>query len=125
MAWFNQEYNVLLKTVEASEPIRIRILSDDKAVIEGCSQIAKTLHPNVVIDRGSMVKRSQYIENTAIDLSELPVITDDNLVELLMPILRKKNPAVSEETVKSILASVGCTTKEESHDKQSTANTSK
>lgn len=125
MDWFNHEFNELLKTVGADDPLRIRIVSDDKAVVEGCAQLAKSLHSNVVIDRGSTVKRSQYIENTAIDLSELPVITDDNLVELLMPLLRKKNPCISEQTVKSILATVGCATKEENHDQQSAENSSK
>ena len=113
MDWFNQEYNSLLKTVTPNEPIRIRIMSDDKAVIEGCAQLAKSLHSNVMIDRGATVKRSQYIDNVAIDLSELPTITDDNLVELLMPLLKKKNPTVSEETVKSILSSVGCNIRKE------------
>ena len=108
VSYFNSEFSHLVEKLRDDEPIRVRVISDDKAVLEGCTQIAKGMYKNVMVDQGSMAKRSNTIENVATDLSELPIITDKNLVELLMPILKKQDPSVKEETVKAILISVGC-----------------
>ena len=112
LSYFDSKYSELVPKLKEDEPIRIRILSDDKAVVEGCTQIAKQRYKNVLVDHGSVVKREALIENIPTDLSELPVITDDNLPELLMPIL-KKHGDISEDKVRQILKAVGCDRKEE------------
>ena len=106
--YFSSEFSKLVEQLRDNEPIRVRVISDDKAIIEGCTQIAKGMYSNVMIDQGTIAKRCNLIENVTTDLSELPIITDSNLLELLMPILKKQNPNVREENVKSILESVGC-----------------
>ena len=92
--------------VKALDPIRLRIISDDKGIIEGCSQFIKSNYENVIIDQGSMAKRENTLENIEVDLEELPIITPTNLGELLLPILKKTNPNVDPLKVNEILKTV-------------------
>ena len=95
-----------------NEQLRIRILSNDKSVIEGCAQFAKERYDNVLIDQSSVVRRDQTITNEATDLSELPVISKENLEELVVPLIKKSHPNVTRQDVHEVLTSVGCTTDE-------------
>ena len=98
------------------DPLRIRIVSDNKEDIQGYTEIAKSIRSNVVVDQAAIIKREQTIENTAMDLSELPVITESNLCDLLMPIVHKQDPNLKESTVRDILESVGCKSNDNKED---------
>lgn len=111
--YFMKKWEALIPSFKENEPVRIRIMSNDKAVIEGCSQAAKSLYEQVSIDQSSVVKRDNLIENIKVDLEELPKITDANLTDLLLPILKKTNPNITAERVQDILTAVGCQPKEE------------
>ena len=101
--WNNQQ-----KKFHDDETVRVRIISNDKSVIEGCSQIAKTTYENVLIDQSSVIAREQCIENVATNLEELPLITPENVCDLVVPIIKKAYPNVQVESVKKILESIGC-----------------
>jgi len=104
---FSERWSLVMDLLHDNEPVRIRVVSGDKAVIEGCTQIAKSQYENVIIDQASVVKRENTIENIAVDLEALPIISPANIVDLLMPILQKTNPTVSKERVNEILTAVG------------------
>ena len=105
---FEHEFRSFNDKLNKDEPVRIRIISSDKAIVEGCAQLAKTIRPNVLTDQAAVVKRQQTIDNLALDLSELPIITESNLCDLLMPIVQKHDPSIQHSTVKNILEAVGC-----------------
>lgn len=86
--------------------VRVRILSQDKAVIEGCAQIAKSKFKNVIVDQVAVVKHENTIDNVAMNLDDLPQIVPSNLVDLLMPILKKHNPNVDRQVVDEIISTV-------------------
>lgn len=113
---FHEDFKRVAMELTPDEPVRIRIVSADKAVVDGCAQVAKTIKPNALTDQAAVIKREQTIENIALDLSELPVITESNLCDLLMPIVHKQDPNVSKESISKILEAVGCKVKEEVHD---------
>lgn len=104
---FEEKWLQIIPSFRDDEPVRIRIVSGDKSVIEGCSQLAKSQYDNVIIDQASVVKRENLIENIAVDLDVLPIISPANIVDLLIPILRKTNPTVSRDRVNEILTAVG------------------
>ena len=105
---FEKRWTELIHTFKDDETVRIRIMSNDKSVIEGCTQIAKSLYNEVIVDQSSVVKREQIIENVATNLDELPLITPDNVCDLVIPIIKKNYPNVSEESVRRVLEAVGC-----------------
>lgn len=104
---FEDRWSDLIHKFKDNETVRIRIMSNDKSVVEGCSQIAKTLYNDVIVDQSSVVKREQLIENVAMNLDELPMITPENIWQLVIPIIKKAYPNVSEETVKKVIDAVG------------------
>ena len=104
---FENRWSDLIHRFKENETVRIRIMSNDKSVVEGCSQIAKTLYNDVIVDQSSVVKREQLIENVAMNLDELPMITPENIWQLVIPIIKKAYPNVSEETVKKVIDAVG------------------
>ena len=105
---FESRWSDLIHKFNENEVVRIRIMSNDKSVVEGCTQIAKTLYNDVIVDQSSVVKREQVIENVAMNLEELPMITPENICQLVMPIIKKAYPNVSEGTIKRVLDAIGC-----------------
>ena len=107
--YFTDKFGEIVRTFKDNEPVRIRIVSNDKGVIEGCAQSAKGLYPDVVVDQSSVIKRENLIENVSVNLEDLPEIVPSNLAELTLPIIHKTNPNISLKRVEEILAAVGCT----------------
>lgn len=104
IAFFTKKWAALIPTFSKTETIHIRFISDDLGIIEGCSQVAREQMPEVIIDKVNTVKRAQILENVNMGLSELPVITEDNLPELLLPIVQKKSPTHNLQDIKDVLA---------------------
>ncbi len=123
LQWFTNKWSSIVSTLTNNEPIRIRLISDDKAVIEGCTQVAKSIYDQVIIDQATGSKRENLIENISVNLDELPLISEANIVDLLVPILKKTDPNVDPHKVEKILNAVGCQPKEEHDNTVSTTTT--
>jgi len=106
MDWFSTKWEHLSKTLIPDEPIRVRLVTDDLGLVEGCSAIAKRITPQVCVDHQGASKRAQMVDNVATNLEELPQISPANIQELLDPILKKKDPNVNLESMHKILESI-------------------
>ena len=105
--FFSKKWSELVKTFRPHELVRIRILSDDQAIIEGCSQVARDMWADVGVDKATVTKREQILENVNMGLDELPTITPENLGELLVPIVQKKAPHITLSDIRSVLDTCG------------------
>ena len=100
---FTKKWSEILPTFHDNEIVRVRFLSDDASAVEACTHVAKSSYERVLFDKATVAKREKIIENVHTSLDELPVITPDNLQELLMPIISKSNPNITPLEVHNIL----------------------
>lgn len=89
--------------VDCGIPPHIRLLSDNSAMTESCRTYICEKYPVVIINSGVATKQEQVVENVKLDIETLPEITPDNLEELLMPIIKSRNPEVRQEDVHGVL----------------------
>lgn len=84
----------------------VRLVSDDRTLMDA---IAERIHSEcgskVHVDKGVATKREQLVENVALNLSDLEVITEENLESLLLPLLQKHNPNVDPQDVHRVIDS--------------------
>lgn len=83
--------------------VHVRLVADTPGIIDGVAQVLHDTFPHIVVDKGASTKKEQYIENIAMDLSELPIITPDNVVDLAIPIIKKMHPDASDEEIRHII----------------------
>ena len=81
----------------------MRFISEDPGIVEGCSSVAVEKWPKTTVDKVNVVKREQILENVNTSIEDLPVITKDNLGEMLLPIVQKKNPEISLQDINDVL----------------------
>ena len=103
MTQFQEKWQKVVDSLQPNELVHLRVASDDEAIIAGCIQLAKTIYPNVFVDKAPTTRREQIVENVNLGLEELPIITQDNLAELLVPIIQKGHPSTTLDTVKEVL----------------------
>lgn len=88
------------------EGSHIRLISDDRVLMDS---IADRIHAEfgnrIRVDKGIATKREQLIENAALNLSDLEVITPDNLEDLLADLLEQTGKHVSREDLHRVLES--------------------
>jgi len=89
--------------VDRGIPPHIRLLSDNSAMTESCRTYILEKCPTAIVNSGVATKQEQIIENVKLDLEELPQITPDNIEELLMGIIKPRNPSVSQTDVHGVL----------------------
>lgn len=85
--------------------VHVRLIADTPGIIDGVAQLLHDEFPHIVVDKGASTKKEQYIENVALDLSELPIITPDNVTDLAIPIIKKLHPDADDEEIRRIIES--------------------
>ena len=103
IAFFTRRWDDCIKTFRPDEQVRVRFISEDPGIVEGCSAVAVEKWPKTTVDKVNVVKREQILENVNTSIEDLPVITKDNLGEMLLPIVQKKNPEISLQDINDVL----------------------
>ena len=88
---------------EMKLPVHIRLVTNDSGIMDGMTQYLRDTYPHIAVDRGVATKKEQILEKVAMDLSELPVITPDNVADLAIPIIKKMHPDASDEELKAVI----------------------
>ena len=57
---------------------------------------------NVTVDKGAVTKKENEISNSQMNLEELPKITPDNLLDLLVPIVQKSHPNTDPKEIEKV-----------------------
>lgn len=94
---------------EMQLPVHVRLVTNDSGIMDGMTQYLRDTYPHIAVDRGVATKKEQILEKVAMDLSELPVITPDNVADLAIPIIKKMHPDASDEELKAVID--GCKVK--------------
>ncbi len=89
--------------------VHVRLISDSSVVMDGVAQLLREEFPRIVVDKGVASKKDKIIEKLKLDLSELPIITPDNVTDLAIPIIKKLHQDVSEEEIRQVIEA--CKTK--------------
>lgn len=104
--FFGKKWEKLKETFRPGETVRVRVISSDPAVIEGCSNLATSSWEKVIVDKATVRKREQILENVNMGLEELPVITPENIETLLLPIVQAKSPNVTEKDIHDVICDI-------------------
>lgn len=102
--FFTKKWNETIKSFRPNEEVRIRIVSADPGIVEGCAQVARSTWPSVTIDKATVRKREQILENVNLGLDELPVLTPSNIEEMLLPVVQKRFPNTSAQDVHDVIS---------------------
>ena len=70
---------------EMKLPVHVRLVTNNSGIMDGMTQYLRDTYPHIAVDRGVATKKEQILEKVAMDLSELPVITPDNVADLAIP----------------------------------------
>lgn len=96
-------YPKIQTAIDKRLAVHVRLVADTPGLIDGVAQVLHEVFPNIVVDKGASTKKEQYIENIAMDLSELPIITPDNVTDLAIPIIKKQHPDASDEEIRRVI----------------------
>ena len=88
---------------EMKLPVHVRLVTNESAVMDGISQYLRDTYPHIAVDRGVATKKEQILEKVELDLSELTVITPDNVADLAIPIIKKMHPDASDEELRTVI----------------------
>ena len=78
-------------------------MSDSTGIVEGCAAMLNGKVKNVVVDKGAVTKKENEISNAQMNLEELPKITPDNLLDLLVPIVQKSHPNTDPQEIAKVI----------------------
>lgn len=102
--YFAKEWLPKLEKVSfENASIHIRIMSDSTGIVEGCAAMLNGKVKNVVVDKGAVTKKENEISNAQMNLEELPKITPDNLLDLLVPIVQKSHPNTNPQEIAKVI----------------------
>lgn len=99
--WFESHWIPIFK--EYNRPARVRILTDDSGLVEGLKSVLADQLPDIRLERLATTKREQLIENVQLDLESLVEITEQNLGELVVPLIQQKYPKITTEEILGVL----------------------
>ena len=103
ISFFTRKWDDDICRFREGEKVRVRFISDDESIVEGCSSVAREKWPGTIIDKVNAVKREQILENVNTSLDELPVLTPDNLGEMMLPLVQKTRPDMTLQEIQDIL----------------------
>ncbi len=111
--WFKQ----LTSNLPAlAKQAHVRLKGDDVSLVEACAKLARTLYPDVIIDKCVETTKDQILDNVNTHLEDLPVITKGNVSELMLPIIQKQYPNATLQDVLDVLECCEKTSKKEGDD---------
>ena len=90
---------------EMNLPVHVRLVTDISGVMDGVSQYLRDTYPHIAVDRGVATKQEQILEKVQLDLSELPVITPENVTDLAIPIIKNMHPDANPEEIRQVIES--------------------